>query len=646
MTLSQAPLIPRDILFGNPDRVAVRLSPDGQHISYIAPKEGVLNVWVAPRHDLTQARPVTDDTQRGIRSYFWAHNNTHIIYIQDRVGSEDWHIYCVNLETLATQDLTPIKGIQARVIETSDAFPDEILVAINDRDPAYHDIYRINVVSGNKEQIFENTKFSGFVTDDNLNIRFAMCPRPDGGMQILKHNNDQWQLWMDIDPDDVTSCNPIGFDKSGQVLYMIDSRNRNTAALMAIDLNTDESKVLYEDDRADINDIMIQPREKTIEAAASTYERKKWTILDSKIEQDLTYLRGLEAGELEVTSRTEADDFWIAAYLVDNGPVKYYLYDRKAHLATYLFTSAPRLEGLPLVPMHSTVIKARDGMELVCYYSLPQPDNTGRPSSPLPMVLDVHGGPWARDSWGYNGTHQWLANRGYAVLSVNFRGSTGMGKNLANAGNGEWGAKMHDDLLDAVQWAIDQKIADPDKIAIFGASYGGYAVLHALTGTPDVFACGVDIVGPSNLVTLIESVPPYWKPILDMFKLRLGADSETEEGRAFLKSRSPLTHVANITKPLLIGQGANDPRVKQAESDQIVHAMQEKDIPHTYVLFPDEGHGFVRPENRQAFFAITEAFLARNIGGSCEPLAHDLKGSSYNMVTDSFGLVEGAEARI
>jgi dipeptidyl aminopeptidase/acylaminoacyl peptidase len=644
---NQPPLIPRSMLFGDPDRLFVRLSPNGDYISYVAPKDGVLNVWVAPRNNIDAAQPVTNDTDRGVRSYFWAFNNKHIVYIQDREGNEDWHIYSVNLETRLTQNLTPTPGIQARIIETSSEFSDEIIIAANDRDPAYHDLYRMNVISGKSELLYENTEFSGFVIDAHFNLRFGVRQRPDGGNQILRRDGEYWTLWTEIDPDDSMTCNPMEFDKSGNVLYMIDSRGRNSAALLTYDLKSGESNVIYENPHADINDVMIHPTKKTIQAAASSYQMKEWTVLDTSIEKDLNYLKTVEYGELEITSRTQEDNHWIAVYLVDDGAAKYYLYDRKEMKATYLFSSRDGLEGLPLVHMHSVVVKARDGLDLVCYYSLPKEsdlDNTGKPNKPVPLVLEVHGGPWSRDSWGYDGGHQWFANRGYAVLNVNFRGSTGLGKDLTNAGNGEWGGKMHDDLIDAVKWAIKQKIADPDKVAIIGASYGGYAVLHALTHTPDLFACGIDIVGPSNLLTLIESIPPYWRPIIEMFKIRLGGDPDTVEGRKFLKARSPLTHVANIKKPLLIGQGANDPRVKQAESDQIVHAMQDKRISHTYVLFPDEGHGFVKPENRLAFFAIAEAFLAQNLGGRCENLREDLIGSSHKIVTDSYGLLESYAA--
>jgi dipeptidyl aminopeptidase/acylaminoacyl peptidase len=318
---------------------------------------------------------------------------------------------------------------------------------------------------------------------------------------------------------------------------------------------------------------------------------------------------------------------------MDNGPVRYYRYDREGQQAHFLFSNRKALEGMPLAKMSPVVIASRDGLNLVCYYTLPvgsDSNGDGRPDEPLPMVLVVHGGPWARDVWGYNAWHQWLTNRGYAVLSVNFRGSTGFGKTFINRSTREWGAKMHDDLIDAVHWAIQQGIADADRVAIMGGSYGGYATLVGLTFTPEMFACGVDIVGPSNLVTLIESIPPYWQPQVELWTTRVG-DHRTEEGRAFLTKCSPLTYVDRIQRPLLIGQGANDPRVKQTESDQIVQAMQEKNIPVTYVLFPDEGHGFARPENRLSFNAVAEAFLSECLGGRYEPIDDDFKGSSITV---------------
>jgi dipeptidyl aminopeptidase/acylaminoacyl peptidase len=378
---------------------------------------------------------------------------------------------------------------------------------------------------------------------------------------------------------------------------------------------------------------MMHPVKKVIEAVASNYEKTEWTVLDESIKADLDYLKTLENAEVNITDRTLDDKLWTVAFTVDNGPVKYYLYDRSNKKATFMFTNRKALEGLQLSFINPVVIKSRDNLNLVSYLTLPlwaDPDNDARPEKPLPMVLLVHGGPWGRDRWGYNSLHQWLANRGYAVLSVNFRGSTGLGKDFINAGNKEWAGKMHDDLIDAVNWAVEENIADKEKVAIMGGSYGGYATLVGLTFTPDVFACGVDIVGPSNLNTLLETIPPYWAPMIEMFATRMG-DNRTEEGKKFLESISPLFKIDKINKPLLIGQGANDPRVKQTESDQIVKAMQDKNIPVTYVLFPDEGHGFARPENNLSFFAVTDLFLAKHLGGRSEPIGEDFKGSSVTV---------------
>jgi dipeptidyl aminopeptidase/acylaminoacyl peptidase len=323
----------------------------------------------------------------------------------------------------------------------------------------------------------------------------------------------------------------------------------------------------------------------------------------------------------------------VVAYVMDDGPVRYYVYDRDTRRARFLFTNRPALEDATLAKMHPVVIGSRDGLDLVSYYTLPvwkDTDGDGRPSEPLATVLLVHGGPWARDAWGFNSMHQWLANRGYAVLSVNFRGSTGFGKEFLNAGNLEWGEAMHDDLIDAVDWAIAEGIADADRVAIMGGSYGGYATLVGLTFTPEKFAAGVDIVGPSNLITLMESIPPYWASFRDQFRKRVG-DIDAPEGRRLLRAASPLTHVDEITRPLLIGQGANDPRVKEAESEQIVDAMTERSIPVTYVRYPDEGHGFAKPENRLSFFAATEAFLSQHLGGVYEEIGDDFEGSSIEV---------------
>jgi dipeptidyl aminopeptidase/acylaminoacyl peptidase len=424
---------------------------------------------------------------------------------------------------------------------------------------------------------------------------------------------------------------PAGFDKTARKLYFQDSRNRDTSGLFAMNLDDGKVELIAEDPRADAGGVLAHPTEKNIQAVSFDYSKNEWKIIDPAIKADFDFLKGVEDGEIIVSDRTLDDKQWIVAFMLDNGPVKTYRYTREPERKVeFLFNNRDDLADYPLVKMHTPVIKSRDGLNLVSYLSLPpgsDPDGDGVPNKPLPMVLNVHGGPWARDSWGLNPYHQWLANRGYAVLSVNYRGSTGFGKNFINAANGEWSGKMHDDLLDAVKWAVDQKIADKDKVAIMGGSYGGYATLVGMAYTPDEFACGVDIVGPSSLVTLLQNIPPYWAPFMPVMKVRVG-DVDTEEGRAELMKRSPLSLVDRITKPLLIGQGANDPRVTQLEADQIVKAMQEHKIPVTYVLYSDEGHGFARPENRNSFNAVTEAFLAEQLGGRYEPVGDDFEGST------------------
>ena len=629
-------LIPRRLFFGNPDKASPQISPTGTHLGFLAPVDGVLNVWVAPADDPAAGKPVTRDTSRGIRLYSWTYNGNQIAYLQDSGGDENWHIYTVNLDTDEVRDITPVDGAQARIQRDSPKHPGHMLVGLNDRDPELHDLYRIDLNSGERELIQENDGFAWFVADDDFNVRFAARLTSDGGSEYLRKSLDgEWEHSFFIRMEDAVTTAPLEFDKSGQVLYMEDSRGRDTAALKSVDLITGAETVLASDPRADVADTMIHPTEKTVQAVAFDYERKTWKVLDDSLVGDLAFLATVSRGDIEVISRTLDDDCWIVAYLQDDGPVRYYRYLRGNKEARFLFTNREALEGLPLAKVHPVVIPARDGLDLVCYYSLPldaDPEQSGGVSQPLPMTLLVHGGPWARDSWSYNPVYQLLANRGYAVLSVNFRGSIGFGKNFINAGNHEWGGKMHDDLVDAAKWAVGQGISDPDRVAILGGSYGGYATLVGITMTPDIFACGVDIFGPSNLVTLLETIPPYWQPIVDLFTNRVG-DFRTAEGRNFLLQRSPLTYVDNIQKPLLIGQGANDPRVRQSESDQIVGALQEKEIPVTYVLYPDEGHGFARPENNLSFFAVAEVFLAQCLGGRYEAIGEDLAGASITVPT-------------
>lgn len=649
-----APLIPREALFGNPERAGPQLSHDGKYISYLSAVDGVLNVFVAPADDLSKARAVTGEKVRGITTYFWAYTGKHVVYVQDNGGDENFRVYSVDVETGEAKALTPgdpVKGPDgkpimqpsgkplypaAQVENVSEKFPEEILVGLNTRDAQFHDLYRVNVRTGASTMVFENREWAGVTTDDDFRIRFANKYAQDGGMEWARRNDDgQFVPFEKIDSVDALTTGLGGFDKTGNVVFMNDSRGRNTSALFAVDLKSGKKTLVAEDPRCDVGGVIAHPTEKTIQAVAFNYLRTEWTVLDKSIQGDLDYLKTVRDGEVSIADRTMDDKLWLVVYTQSDGPAYVYRYDRaasgRAGKASFLFSNRPALEKLPLSKMTPEVIKSRDGLNLVSYLTLPSwldANHDARPDAgPIPMVLFVHGGPWARDNYGYSGYVQWLANRGYAVLQVNFRGSTGFGKQFVNAGNREWAGKMHDDLVDAVEWAAAQKVADKSKVAIMGGSYGGYATLAGLTVTPDLFACGVDIVGPSNLNTLIGSIPPYWAPMLEMFKERVG-DFSTAEGRKFLESKSPLNFIDKINKPLLIGQGANDPRVKRTEADQIVEAMAKRKIPVTYVVFPDEGHGFRRPENSTAFNAVTEAFLAQNLGGRAEAFSDVLTRST------------------
>lgn len=660
-TADDATLIPRSLLFGNPDRAALTLSPDGKRVAFLAPLEGVLNVWVAPVGDLAAAKPITKDAGRGIRQFFWAFNNTDLLYLQDVGGDENWKLFRARVADGAVKDLTPFEEIPGpdgkpimlptgkplrptvQMVGVSHHHPNRVLIGLNNRNPAFHDLYAIDLESGALTLLYPNDEWIGFMVDDDFTVRLGVKMNADGSTDYFKASPGPagdagllaltFDKFISVGQEDSLSTSPLGFSKDGKTLYLRDSRDRNTGALVAKDLATGATRVVAENAKADAGGALIHPTEKTVQAVSFEYLRDDWTLLDPAIEADFAYLRTVDPGDINVTSRSLDDRRWVVVFTGDRAPSRSYVYDRDAKKATFAFSGRKALEGKPLQPMHPVVIKSRDGLDLVSYLTLPigsDSDGDGRPDSPVPLILNVHGGPWARDSWGLNPEAQWMANRGYAVLQVNFRGSTGFGKEFLNAGNMEWAGKMHDDLIDAVAWAVDEGIADPKRVAIYGGSYGGYAALVGLTFTPEAFACGVDIVGPSNLNTLLGSIPPYWGPIKSIFTTRVGDDA-TPDGRAFLDSRSPLTHVDRIAKPLLIGQGYNDPRVKFTEAEQIVDAMRAKGIPVTYVVYPDEGHGFARPENRTSFYGVTEAFLKQHLGGRAEPIGSDFSGSSIQV---------------
>lgn len=627
-----APLIERSKLFGNPSRSGASLSPNGQWLSWLAPRDGVMNIWVAPVSNLGAAKPLTASKDRPIRQSFWAPDSSMVMYVQDKGGDENFLLYGIDIVSGLERTLTPFEKTRVQVINVSPLIKDRILVGLNNRDARWHDVHSLELKTGKLTEVMRGDGYAGFLADANLAIRMALRPNADGGYDFFTVNNNtvEEKSIASTTLEDSLTTQPGGFTTDGKTLYWIDSRGRNTAALIAQDVATGKTRVIGENPRADISNTMSNPKTGEIEAYAVTYLRDEWVAIDSTIGADLAWLREQLKGDVSVTTRTDDDQLWTVAVDPVVASPSVHLFDRKQRKLTQLYVSRPELAGAPLQAMHPIELKSRDGLTLPSYLTLPPGSDSngdGRPEAPVPLVLLVHGGPWARDDFGYNPYHQWLANRGYAVLSVNYRGSTGFGKSFIEAANLEWARKMHDDLIDAVQWAIDQKVSPADKIAIMGGSYGGYATLVGLTFTPTTFACGVDIVGPSNLETLLKTIPPYWTAGIQQFHRRMG-NPNTPDGLALLKERSPFYKAGNIVKPLLIGQGANDPRVNQAESDQIVNAMQQKGIPVTYVLFPDEGHGFARPENNIAFNAVTENFLATCLGGRAEPIGATVKSSS------------------
>ena len=619
-TAQLTPLIPREILFGNPERTKPKISPDGKYLAYIAPDDkNVLQVWVQTIGKQDD-RQVTADQKRGIRMYLWTYKPDQLIYLQDAGGDENFHLYQVNIQSNIVRDLTPFQGVKAQIVNLDHCFPDQILVGMNLKNPQSFDVYRIDLNNGAVEFDTQNPgNIVGWTADAQFQVRAAIASTEDRGSNLFYRETTEkpWETLRHWGPDE--QGGPVLFSDDGNILYISGNHDANAQRLLALDLRDGQEKVIAEDSQYDISGIITHPTTRTIQAVGFYKDKLEWQVLDDSITADFEFLKAAHKGEFRIVDRTLQDLNWLVAYFTDDGPVYYYAYDRTAKTTTFLFTNQPKLEGLQLAPMEPISYVARDGLTIHGYLTKPVGVST-----PTRAVLLVHGGPWTRDTWGYKGQAQWLANRGYVVLQVNFRGSTGYGKDFLNAGNREWGAKMHDDLIDGVNWLVEKGIANKDEIAIMGGSYGGYSTLVGLTFTPEVFAAGVDIVGPSNLITLMETIPPYWKPLKRVFSHRMG-DIETEP--EFLRSRSPLFFVDKIQKPLLIGQGANDPRVKESESEQIVQAMKDAGKPVEYVLYEDEGHGFARPENRLHFYAIAEEFLAKYLGGKFEP-AGSIEGHS------------------
>jgi dipeptidyl aminopeptidase/acylaminoacyl peptidase len=607
--MAEVQLIPLEVLLGNPQRAAAQISPDGKRLSYLAPLDGVLNVFVGDA-GANDEKPVTHDTTRGIQGYFWAHDNRHLMYVRDKDGSENFRLYDVDLETGVERDLTPLDGVQCRIIAHFKAFPNEVLIGLNKDNPQLHDVYHLDLTTAALQKIVDNPGFLGWSVDEDLQVRGAVTPTPEGGLVIMVRDDEvsDWRPLLQVPPEDAESTGLLGFTKDGTSMYLQTSLDSNTGRLVRIDIASGAVEVIAEDPTYDITGVMINPDTREVDGVVVYGDRLEYRVFDDSMRADIEALQQLNTGDVMIADRDHDDSAWLVAFDSDSGPVKFYIWDRATKTATFLFDHRPELDNYPLVPMEPFVFTSRDGLTIHGYLTFPR--EAGRAG--LPAVLVVHGGPWTRDGWGLDAEAQWLANRGYLCVQINYRGSTGYGKDFLNAGNREWGAKMHHDLLDAVDHLVGQGVVDRDRVAIYGASYGGYAALVGATFTPEVFRCAISMVGPSNLNTLMDSFPEYWKPMIALWHKRVGDDSE------FLWSRSPLSRVDAITIPILVAQGENDPRVKRAESEQIVAAMAERGIDHEYVMYENEGHGFVKPENRLDFYHRADRFLAKHLGGRAE----------------------------
>ena len=581
------PLIARDVLFGNPERIAPQLSPDGKRLAWLAPDtKNVLQVWVktVALTDKSDEKMVTADKKRGIRGYFWAKDNRTLLYIQDADGDENWHVYGVDLTSGTVRDLTPFQGVNAAVIAVNEKFPHALLVQMNVRNKALHDVYRCDLETGALTLDTQNPgDVAGWIVDNHMVVRGAQISLPDGGTELRVRDSVKgpWRTLLKASMEENLAF--YGFTPDGKRAYLSTSLGSDTARLVEHDLKTGAEKTLAQRDDVDIGGVVEQPRTEKIQAVSFMPGRLVWTIIDPSIKDDFAAIQKVMDADVNVVSRDEDDQTWLVAYQRDRGPISYYTYSRATKQATFMFVHQPKLNGLTLAEMKPYTIDARDG-------------------------------------WGYNPSAQWLANRGYAVLQVNYRGSTGYGKKFLHLGDKQWGKTMHTDLLDSVNWMVKQGWVDPKRVAIMGGSYGGYAALAGAAFTPDFFKCSVDIVGPSNLFTLLKTIPPYWKPMIAVFYTRMG---DPEKDQALLHAASPLFSADKIKIPMLIGQGANDPRVNQAESEQIVSALEKNGQHAVYVLYPDEGHGFARPENRIDFNARAEKFLSEQLGGRYEPLKGD-----------------------
>jgi len=614
------PLIDRELFFGDPEISGAQVSPDGHMVSFLKPLKGVRNIWVKGIGDsFEQAKPITADTARPVTSYFWSRDSKYVLYAQDKGGDENYRIYAVN--PLASgepvppsRDLTPMAKVRAEIIDVPKSTPGEIIVGLNDRRPELHDAYRLNIVTGERVLLRKNDdNIAGWVTDLTGALRLGLRQTPSGGTEILRLDKEALSTIYSVSADE--SCSPVRFTPDGKKFYLTtDKGNVDKSQLELFDLATGQTAVVEKDPKDEVDFESALFSDVTDELLATFYVGDRVRVYPKQKQFGEDYSRmtkALPEGEVSITGMTADESLWMVVVSSDVDPGSRYLYNRKTGKADLLYRSRPNLPMKYLAAVKPVRYPARDGMTITAYLTTPQ----GVPTKNLPTVMLIHGGPWTRVTWGYNAEAQFLANRGYAVLIPNFRGSTGYGKKFLNAGNKQWGTgAMQHDISDGVQWLMKEGIADPKRVAIYGGSYGGYATLAGLAFTPDLYAAGVSYVGPSNIITLLKSIPPYWAPLKKLFAVRVG-DIDDAADLKMLEAQSPLNSAKNMKAPLLVVQGANDPRVKKAESDQIVVAMRDLKRTVEYMVAPDEGHGFAGRDNRLAMYTALERFLAKHIGG-------------------------------
>ncbi|MBS1794180.1 MAG: S9 family peptidase [Acidobacteria bacterium] len=618
----QPELLDRELFFGNPEIAGSQLSPDGKYISFIKPLNGVRNIFVKGFDEpFSAAKPVTNETKRPIPNYFWSQDGKFILFVKDNDGDENFNVYAVNPAEAAAdkipaaRNITEGQKVRAYIQSVPRSDPDTIYVGLNDRDPAWHDLYKISISTGKKTLIRQNTeRLQGFVFDNADKLRLATRSAENGDTEILRVDADG-KFTKIYDCNWREGCGPVRFHKDNKRFYMETNKgDRDLTQLVLFDPDTMKEEFVEEDPLKRVDFGGASFSEVTGEMVLTSYEDDKTRLYfkDKQFEKDYNDVKKKLGGTREVNfqSGTKDEQKWIVVSSSDTDPGTVWTYDRKTKNLSTLYVIREKLPRAAMAEMTAIRYKSSDGLEIPAYLTLPK----GVAPKNLPLVVFPHGGPWGRDSWGFNNYAQFLANRGYAVLQPNFRASTGYGKKFLNAGNKQWGDLMQDDITWGVKYLVAQGIADPKKVAIMGGSYGGYATLAGVTFTPDVYAAAVAIVAPSNLNTLLTTIPPYWEAIRKIFYERMG-DPTTPEGKAQLDRQSPLNSVDKIKTPLMIVQGANDPRVNKREADQIVVALRERNYPVEYILAPDEGHGFARPVNNMAMLMAAEKFLAKYLGG-------------------------------